>query len=421
MTFSARPQFVAVCLAILWGLGTFLGFRYLGARAEDEIRGLAAALATRFEKSWVSRPDDEGNKHLFRTMRGAYFDELDQSQQIFRQVWLTWVNPEIHREVILYPTDWIGRQAWQINSSNTIRIEIRDRFHQPPAASGYLYFQYDPWLRLSTPVTFLLAAFNVLFLMMMLLYWLSRLSRRYEQSQSELRQKKLELIHLEQLALAGKLSAGLLHDLKKPVIHIREECREAPASELVSDVREQSELFLNMLRDSGLEDFARRRSVEPECCDAIDLIQRSLRLVAYERNDVQVDLDAGEDVPLVWAHPTRLVQVFSNLILNAYQAMRGRGTLTLRVCGVGVEGRRQVEVTISDTGPGIPSEHAVRVFDPFFTTGKEGSGLGLYITRTILEDLGGSIGFESPPGKGACFSVFIPEAKGKGQAAFRKA
>jgi C4-dicarboxylate-specific signal transduction histidine kinase len=145
------------------------------------------------------------------------------------------------------------------------------------------------------PVTFLLAAANVLLLLIILLVWLTRVSARYVQSQFELEQKKIELVQLEQLALAGRLSAGLLHDLKKPVIHIREEASEEPTPETLKDIREQSELFLSMLRDSGLEGFARLRSSEEECCDVIDLVDRSLRLVAYERNDVQVIRDFDAD------------------------------------------------------------------------------------------------------------------------------
>lgn len=408
-----RPGFVAFVLLLVWGLATFLIFNHLKVKAEDEINNLARALATGFKVRWIARPDDESNHHLFRTMRNEYFDPL--TQRFDRQVFLTWVNPVSKQEVLIYPTDRIGHPVQELVSKNTIRIDLTDMFQQPSAPSGYLYFQMDSWQKWSTPLTFLLAAVNVLWLLLILIYWLSRLSRRYEASQFELEQKKQELIQLEQLALAGKLSAGLLHDLKKPVIHIREECRDADSPDSLKDIAEQSDLFLAMLRDSGLEDFARRRTSEPEFCDLIDLVERSLRLVEYERNEVRVGVDVQGDIPLVRALPTRLMQVLSNLILNAYQAMRGKGSLSITLRAGGEQNPPCAVIEITDSGPGIPPEHAPHVFEPFFTTGKGGSGLGLYICKTIVEDLGGTISLSIPSQGGTTFRIVLPETGGKEQ------
>jgi signal transduction histidine kinase len=412
MKWNARPKVVTFFLLSLWVIVTLLIFLDLERRSSAESSRLAKALATRFKVSWISSPDNETNRHLFRTMRREYFDELAAGPQLFKQVFLTWVHPGTGREVFLYPLSWVGRDPRDIPTAGLIKEPLIDDFRLPLEASGYLYFQIDPWQKQATPIIFLLAAVNVLFLLLLLLFWLSRLSSRYEQTQFELERKKQELIQLEQLALAGKLTAGLLHDLKKPVIHIREECREGNTpEEALRDIHEQSELFLAMLRESGLEDFARRRSLTPEYCDIIDLAERSLRLVEYERNEVQVSLRAESDVPFVWARPTRLLQVFSNLILNAYQAMRGRGNLSITISAEGPPGTRTAVVVIADTGPGIPPGRREHVFEPFFTTGKDGSGLGLYIARTILSDLGGEIRLEDSPGSGAVFRVILPEGR----------
>lgn len=404
----ARPRSVAVLLIILWGLATSLIFIRLERRSESEIDSLATALKTRFKVSWIYRPDDENNQHLFRSMREEYFEELAAGPRFFRSVFLTWVHPATHQEVVLYPPQWIGRKVEELVTRDTLRKPLMDRFHQPEGVSGFLYFQLDPWQKRATPVTFLLAAVNVLLLLLILLYWLSRLNRRFEATRSELEQKKIELIQLEQLALAGRLTAGLLHDLKKPVIHIREECREGIDSSRLEDIREQSDLFLTMLRDSGLEDFARRRTSEPECCDVIDLLERSLRLVEYERNDVQVRMEVEGEIPFVWALPTRIMQVFSNIILNAYQAMQGRGALFIQVTSRQEGSNGFASVEISDTGPGIPHEQREDIFTPFFSTNKQGSGLGLYIAQTILQDLGGSITLVDSSTQGATFRILIP-------------
>ncbi len=405
---AVRPGFVALVLLLAWGLATILIFNHLKNKAKDEIERLADALATGFKVSWIARPDDESNHHLFRKMREEYFDGLTRDPK--ETVFLTWVNPVSKAEVLIYPPASIGRPVQDLDNRDTIKKELIDKFHQPSAPSGYLYFQMDPRRQRSTPFTFLLAAVNVLLLMLILFYWLSRLSQRYEASQFELEQKKQELIQLEQLSLAGKLSAGLLHDLKKPVIHIREECRDGLSPESLKDIAEQSDLFLAMLRDSGLEDFARRRSSEPEYCDLIDLVERSLRLVEYERNDVQVRVDVQGEIPLVRALPTRLMQVFSNLFLNAYQAMRGKGNLVITLSADQTCEVSSAVVEVIDTGPGIPPGHASHVFEPFFTTSKGGSGLGLYICKTIIEDLGGTISLATPPEGGTLFRIVLPES-----------
>lgn len=407
MNLNVRPPVLVLALLFIWAIATTLIFVKLARDAEEQIQKQAELAAINFDVNWVLRPDD--TPHLFRTMREEYFEDLARKHESFRSVVLTWVRPD-GEEAIVYPTERILVDSdVRTQTSGAVRRSLVDPYDETRTPRGYLYFQLVPWRRWVTPVTFLLAAFNVLLLLIILIVWLSRVSARYVQSQSELEQKKLELVQLEQLALAGRLTAGLLHDLKKPVIHIREEASEVPTPERLVDIREQSELFLSMLRDSGLEGFARRRSSEPEYCDVIDLVERSLRLVEYERNDVEVVREFDRGTPMVWAHPTRLMQVFSNLILNAYQAMRGRGRLSVKIGALENEKGKRAVVTFADTGPGIPAENRERVFEPFFTEGKEGSGLGLYISRTIVEDLGGRIQAEESEEGGARFRVVLPE------------
>jgi signal transduction histidine kinase len=101
-----------------------------------------------------------------------------------------------------------------------------------------------------------------------------------------------------------------------------------------------------------------------------------------------------------------LKQVVINLIMNAVQALGGKGTITLRTAGCG----NMVELSVGDTGPGIPTELLTGIFDPFFTTKPEGegTGLGLYLCRTIVREHGGEISVESEPGSGATFRVRLP-------------
>ncbi len=238
----------------------------------------------------------------------------------------------------------------------------------------------------------------------------------------ELEEKRRELVRIERLALAGQLSANILHDLKKPVLNIKSEAEElaagdgeraagdgervnALAEESPSRIRQQVDLFFGILRESSLERFVRAES-EGEYVDVNELLDRSLALVRYERNEVAVERRYDPALPSILAEPVRLVQVFSNLILNAYQALEEKGRLTLTTRA---EGRMAV-VEIEDDGPGIPPKALQHIFLPFFTTKPEGTGtgLGLYITQDIVLDLGGTIRVENVATGGTRFTIEIP-------------
>jgi signal transduction histidine kinase len=226
----------------------------------------------------------------------------------------------------------------------------------------------------------------------------------------ELEEKRRELMRLERLALAGQLSAGVLHDLRKPVLNIRNELREradAQADPPETDRRllDQADTFFAILRDSSLERLVRAEG-EKEFVDLNEVLERSLSLVRYERGGVEVRTQLDRSLPPLLAVPVRLVQVFSNLVLNAFQAMEGKGRLSVR------SGREAgwIFAEIEDTGPGIPAGEIDKVFLPFFTTkpGESGTGLGLYITRDIVTQAGGTVAVDSAPGR-TVFRVSFPE------------
>ena len=234
----------------------------------------------------------------------------------------------------------------------------------------------------------------------------------------ELEQKRRELVRLERLSLAGQLSANILHDLKKPVLNIRNEAEEAlhpagetspePPATIFTRMRDQADFFLSVLREGGFDRFV-RSSDEREYVDINDLLERSLALVRYERGSIEIVRQYGNSLPAILAEPVRLIQVFSNLILNASQAMDGKGTLTI---STSEQSDSHVLITIADNGPGIPANLVEKIFEPFYTTKAEGqgTGLGLYIVRDILKDLGGTIHVTSRPGE-TRFEMRLPAAK----------
>lgn len=140
--------------------------------------------------------------------------------------------------------------------------------------------------------------------------------------------------------------------------------------------------------------------------DLHGLIDRILRVLGDdpETGEVEVVRDFGEDVHIIQADGRQMEQVFLNLILNAIQVMNHKGRVTIATRTLG----RQVVVTVSDTGPGIPSDRVAKVFEPFFTTRAQGTGLGLAIVKKIVEAHGGRIEATSLPGSGARFTTTLP-------------
>ena len=124
---------------------------------------------------------------------------------------------------------------------------------------------------------------------------------------------------------------------------------------------------------------------------------------------VEVEQQYADNLPEMSVDPDLCEQFFANLVLNAYEAMgEAGGKLTVRLAPANSDGRRGVEVAFEDTGPGVPPDLQEQIFNPFFTTKKEGVGLGLSLVSKIVDDHRGWIRVSSEPGKGACFRVFLP-------------
>jgi signal transduction histidine kinase len=277
---------------------------------------------------------------------------------------------------------------------------------------------------------------------------------RLEAAQTEIEvYHQQRLARAERLATLGELAASLAHEIKNPLAGISGAVQvladDLPASdprkEIMQEVLTQVRRLDKTVRD--LLAFARpgKPSVAP--CDIHQILDRVLLLLAENpaAKQVRVVRAYRPDIPQFPADGEQLRQVFLNLMLNALQAMPKGGCVTIATSrlhrgqlvksSIGQRGRTQdpadsdelangqldhstnrlaeggwVEVAVADTGPGIPSHLLEEIFKPFFTTKHRGTGLGLSVSRRIIEDHGGWIEAESRPGQGATFRVFIPAA-----------
>jgi signal transduction histidine kinase len=156
----------------------------------------------------------------------------------------------------------------------------------------------------------------------------------------------------------------------------------------------------------GILDYSRSREMTLQPVEISEVTRKTLALLAYDLRKSNVSVKENYEHSLkIQGDPNRLIQVFVNLFSNAIQAMGGTGgELAISTKNDG----ERVQIRISDTGPGIPSENLSKIFDPFYSTKESGTGLGLAIVRKIIDEHKGLIGVESTVGQGTVFTVNLP-------------
>jgi len=235
-----------------------------------------------------------------------------------------------------------------------------------------------------------------------------------------------QLRHTERLATLGRLSSGMAHELGTPLNVIsgraqlieREDLDKEEVAECARIIKEQSKRMITLIRQ--LLDFARRRAPQKSQVDLQVLAGKVLEMLnsSAEKQNVFLEIDKKNDIPLVSVDPSQIQQVLVNLVVNGIQAMPKGGHLELGfhcecICPPSQENSEKKEFLatyVKDEGEGIAQENLDLLFDPFFTTKEpgKGTGLGLSIVYGIVKEHGGWIDVKSRPGQGSCFTVFLP-------------
>jgi signal transduction histidine kinase len=228
-------------------------------------------------------------------------------------------------------------------------------------------------------------------------------------------QKRLqqELIRSEKMAGIGTLASGIAHEINNPLHGIIGTAEilleELPAKdrslEYARDIITYAQNAAEILKD--LTSYSRKEEPKVVPLNIIDMVDAALKLA---RRGMQFDKikvkKIYEELPSIEANPSDLQQVFLNLFINAVQAMKGEGMITVE-CSLR-DGN--ANIMISDTGKGIEEEHLESIFNPFFTTKEQGTGtgLGLSIVYQIIHGMGGRVSVDSKPGRGTTFTVSLP-------------
>jgi len=231
---------------------------------------------------------------------------------------------------------------------------------------------------------------------------------------TERKRTQKALIQNERLAIMGRMAASLAHEINNPiqaVVGCLGLAMEAQVQgedglrfmEVAMDELRRAARIVHRLRDLGRRGEGRR-----EPTSITELVERALVLTRNQTTHTQVAVtwEAEEDLPLLPVMGDRVQQVFLNLILNAIDAMPAGGEL--RIQATRTDGPPGVRIAFTDTGVGIAPEHAGRLFEAFHSTKQSGLGLGLYVSRSIIQEHGGTISVQSKPGHGSTFTVWLP-------------
>jgi signal transduction histidine kinase len=306
--------------------------------------------------------------------------------------------------------DWRQLKRWKLSEERlSADTEVRFREHT-------IWEQYR-W-HIAAIIAILLAQGSAI-------TWLQLERHRRQRAETDLRQRLLEVIHLNRSAVTGALSASVAHELNQPLGAIQSYAEAASLylkaeppnlgriEEILGNIRRDDKRAADII--SHLRGLLKKQDHDNwQEFDLNEAVRDALRVVGPEASKRGVQLktfQADASLP-VRGDPIHMQQVILNLAMNGMDAMQscspGQGRMSIET--VMTEGNI-IEVSVADSGTGIPANKIDEIFDPFFTTKGHGTGLGLSIARTIVETYGGKLWAENRPSGGAAFRFTLPLAR----------
>jgi signal transduction histidine kinase len=224
----------------------------------------------------------------------------------------------------------------------------------------------------------------------------------------------------DRLAAVGEMAAAIAHEVKNPLAGI--EVMAGLLRRKIPDNRDAQAVLTDIIAEAKMAnaivqevlEFVRPIRLQVERTGVAEALHAAVQLAdtKAERGSIAVAVDVPQGLPQIQADHYQLTQLFTNLLISAYEAMDGKGHVAITAGGVrqddGGEGREAVRIELKDDGPGMAQDVADRVFDPFYTTKPQGSGLGLAIVRKIVDAHDGQIDLRTAPGSGTLIRVTLP-------------
>ncbi len=249
------------------------------------------------------------------------------------------------------------------------------------------------------------------------------------EERERMREELARLVHLNRVSTMGELAASLAHEIKQPISAAMTDARtcsrwitrdhpdlaeaQAAASRVVKDVARASEII------GRVGSLFRKDSLRREEVDINELIQEMIALLRSEasKHSILIDSDFWVDLPPMMADRVQLQQVLMNLMLNGIEAMKSMNTPGKLKIKSQQDDSGQLLISVTDTGVGIPAEKLDQIFNPFFTSKPEGTGMGLPISRSIIQSHGGRLWADPNPESGSIFRFTLPIERTAHQAA----
>ena len=266
-------------------------------------------------------------------------------------------------------------------------------------------------------------AISVAFILFVILWGATYLVNRIFQSDQKLIASLHQVEYTNKMASIGRLAAGVAHEINNPLAIINEKAGLMKDLFMYKSEYKQNDMLMGLV-DSILNSvtrcgritkrllgFARHMDVSIQTVNVDDIIREVLGFLNKEAEyrSIQISIDINDNIPEIKTDAGRLQQVILNIINNAFAAMDNNGHLQVKAT---MAAQKNIVVTISDDGCGIPESDIKRVFEPFFSTktGTGGTGLGLSITYGLVEQLGGTIDVTSEVNRGTTFTITLPLA-----------
>lgn len=345
--------------------------------------------------------------HLRRMLSFETLLQVTALAVIAWEVFGRYVNAEVHFFYLLFlPLGWIAMRHGQTAVAVALAV-----IYVAPLASDWFVPHRDAAI-IELQIRLAVLAITGLLLGAMV-------SER-RRSEAQMLARQAELAHVQRLNVGWEMASALAHELNQPLTaamnytQAAQRLIAAPAPDIERATRAMDKSVDQIERVGriihGLRDFMRKGELALAATDIADIVDDAARLVSAEVNAGGVTMEANglEGLPTVLADKTQLVQVVVNLMRNSIQALTTAGTAAPMIVVSGGVTASGLEIMIVDNGPGLDPHVAARLFEPFVTTKESGMGLGLSISKSIVEAHGGKLTAESPSRGGTILRIVLP-------------